>query len=155
MTMPHAGVWNAPVAQPIATSAPTSSYRDSYAWSLVKHAALLGVLAAAITFVFEAGRSPMLSLAYAASSLVFLAVVALVDRQRFEAAGRFSYEAPTMTIPGHARTWHVAAPVEWQPTRQAPPVATPQQHVPLSPAQQLAPLAYDLSVALMAPVDVT
>lgn len=155
MTAPHAGVWNAPIAQAAApVSAPaSSSYRDSYGWRLVKHAALLGVVAAAITFVFEAGTSPAVSLAYAVSSLIFLGVVALMDRQRFEAAG-IHVESGLVQVPGHARNWHVAAPVAWQPAQQAPHTAAPMYPVQ-SPAALLAPLAYEMSAALTAPVDVT
>lgn len=126
--------------QLMGTARPTVvAYRETYAWQLVKHAALLGVVAAAVMFVFAGGRSPLVSITYAASSLVFLAIVALLDRHRFESATPASApRATTVAVAGHARTWQVPATVVR----------------PSAVTQQL-PIAYDLTAAFTGPVEVT
>lgn len=164
-TRPAAAPVTAQIARPIQSATP---YRETYAWKLVKHAALLGVVAAAVIFVFTAGRSPMLSIAYAASSLVFLSVVALLDRHRFDSsAGATTAKAPAVTIQGHARTWTVAAPAMAQPVVMARQPIAPQavvqprpayaqpSFVQVQPDERLAPLAYEMAAALTTPVSVT
>lgn len=164
-TRPAAAPVTAPIARAIQGATP---YRETYAWQLVKHAALLGVIAAAIVFVFTAGRSPMLSIAYAASSLVFLSVIALLDRHRFESSASITTaKTPAITIQGHARTWTVAAPAMAQPVVMARQPISPQPVVQPRPAyaqpsfaqvqpdERLAPLAYEMAAALTTPVSVT
>lgn len=70
---------------PVATvfSAP---YRDSRGWLLLKHVVQAGFAGSVFLLVLLGGSSPALAIAYAATGLLLMSVMAVADRRRFEDA---------------------------------------------------------------------
>jgi hypothetical protein len=120
-------------------------YADGLEWLLVKHLVQVALVASVVLLVLEGGRAPVLSLAYAATSLLLMGLLALADRQRFNDRdpdlGIIEFVAPQQPqVAAHEHPHqHHAHPQPQHYQRPAP----------------LTPLAHQMQVVMPQHVDVT